>query len=48
MRGFENFQSTKICMESHASVAGWQKLFFSFKCFLLSAADTIATFEIYG
>ena len=25
-------------MENHASVTGWQKLFFSYKCFQLSAA----------
>ena len=25
---FENFEITRICMESHASVTGWQKLFF--------------------
>ena len=45
--GFENFQITKICMENHASVTGWQKLFFPHKCFLLSATVAIATFEIY-
>ena len=45
---FENFEITRICMENHASVTGWQKLFFSYKCFQLSAAVTIATFEIYG
>ena len=33
-------------MENHASVTGWQKLFFSYKCFQLSAAVAIATFEI--
>ena len=38
----------KICMENHASVTGWQKLFISYKCFQLSAAAAIATFEIYG
>ena len=37
-----------ICMENHASVTGWQKLFFSYKCFSLLAAVAIATFEIYG
>ena len=37
-----------ICMENHASVTGWQKLFNSNKCFQLSAAVAIATFEIYG
>ena len=31
---FENFEITRICMENHASVTGWQKLFFSYKCFL--------------
>ena len=45
---FENFEITRICMENHTSVTGWQKLFFSYKCFQLSAAVTIATFEIYG
>ena len=43
---FENFEITRICMENHASVTGWQKLFFSYKCFQLSAAIAIATFEI--
>ena len=45
---FENFEITRICMENHTSVTGWQKLFFSYKCFQLSAAVAIATFEIYG
>ena len=44
---FENFEITRICMENHASMTGWQKLFFSYKCFPLSAAVTIATLEIY-
>ena len=44
---FENFESTRICVENHASVTGWQKLFFSYKCFQLSAAFAIATFELY-
>ena len=36
-------------MENHAtSVAGWQKLFFSYKCFYLSVSVATATFEIYG
>ena len=39
---------TWICMENHTSVTGWQKLFLSYKCFQLSAAVAIATFEIYG
>ena len=43
---FENFEITRICMENHASVTGWQKLFFSYKCFQLLAAIAIATFEI--
>ena len=46
--GYENFQITRICMENHASVTGWQKLFFSNKCFQLSAAVAITTFEIFG
>ena len=25
---FDNFEITRICMENHASVTGWQKLFF--------------------
>ena len=29
----ENFEITRICMENHANVTGWQKLFFSYKCF---------------
>ena len=34
---FENFEiTTRICIENHASVTGWQKLFFSYKCFQLS------------
>ena len=40
---FENFEITRICMENHASVTGWQKLFFSYKCFQLSAVVAIAT-----
>ena len=44
----ENFEITGIYMENHASVTGWQKLFFSYKCIQLSAAVAIATFEIYG
>ena len=35
-------------MENHASVTGWQRLFFSQKSFPFSVAITIATFEIYG
>ena len=27
---FENFKITRICMENHASVTVWQKLFFSY------------------
>ena len=46
--GYENFQITRICMENHASVTGWQKLFFSNNCFQLSAAVAITTFEIFG
>ena len=47
-KSFENLEITRICMENHASVTGWQKLFFSYKCFQLSAAVAIATFETYG
>ena len=42
---FENFE-IRICVENHASVTRWRKLFFSYKCFQLSAAVAIATFEI--
>ena len=45
---FENFEITTICKANHASVTGWQKLFFSYKRFQLSAAVAIATFEKYG
>ena len=34
-------------MENHASMTGWQKLFFSHNASIL-AAVAIATFEIYG
>ena len=44
----ENFEITRICMENHASMTGWQKLFFSYKCFKLSVAVAIANFEIYS
>ena len=45
---FEILEITRICTENHASVTGWQNLFFSNKCFQLSVAIAIATFEIYG
>ena len=47
---FENFEVTRICMhmENHTRATWWQKLFISYKCFQLSAAVAIATFEIYG
>ena len=32
---------TRICMENHAGVTGWQKLFFSYKYFQLSVAIAI-------
>ena len=38
----------RICMGNHESVTGWQKLFFLYKCFQLSAAVAIATFEKNG
>ena len=44
----ENFKITRICMENHTSMTGWQKLFFSYKCFKLLAAVAIANFEIYS
>ena len=40
---FENFETMGICMENNAGGTGWQKLFFSYKCFQLSAAIEIAT-----
>ena len=40
---FENFEITRICMENHARMTGWQKLFFSRKCFQCSVAIAIAT-----
>ena len=43
---FENFEITRICMENHASVTGWQTLFFSYKCFLLLVAIAVAAFEM--
>ena len=33
---------TRICKENHSSVTGLQKLFFSYKSFLFSAAVAIA------
>ena len=39
---------TRICMENHSSVVGWQELFFPYKFFYFSAAIVIVTFEIYG
>ena len=44
---FEDFEIARICMENLASVTGWQKLFSSYKCFQLSAAVAIATFETH-
>ena len=43
---FENFEITRICMENHASVTGWQTLFSSYKCFKLLVAIAIAAFEM--
>ena len=45
---FENFEITRICIENHASVTGWQKLFSHANASKLSAAVAITTFEIYG
>ena len=47
---FENFETTRICMENHASVSGWQKFFFSCKCLQLwtVAVAIKSTFKIYG
>ena len=39
---------TRISMENHSSVTGWQKLFFLIQILLISAAAAIITFEIYG
>ena len=36
MRKFKIFKITVICMENHASVTGWQKLFFSIIQMLLT------------
>ena len=41
---FENFEITCICMINHAIVTGWQKLFFSYKCFQLSAVVAFARY----
>ena len=43
---FHDFEVTRICMENHARVTGWQKLFFLIQSLQLSAAVAIATFEI--
>ena len=32
---FEDFEISRICKETYASVTGWQKLFFSYKCLQL-------------
>ena len=45
---FETFEITRICMENHVIMRGWQTLFFSYKFFKLSAAIAIAAFEMYG
>ena len=47
---FENFETTRICMENHASVTAWQKFFFSYKCLQLwtVAVAIKSTFKIYG
>ena len=39
---------TRICMENHSSMNGWQKLFFPYKFFYFSAAIAIAAFKIYS
>ena len=36
---FEKFEITWICMENHATVNGWQKLFFSYKILLTFGAS---------
>ena len=41
---FEKVEITRIGMENHASVTGWQKSFFSYKCFQLQAAVAIARY----
>ena len=45
---FKNFEITRICMENHTCLIGWQKLFFSYKFFQLSATVAITTFEKYS
>ena len=40
----ENFEITRIGMVNNAIVTGWQKLFFSYKCFQLSAAVAVARY----
>ena len=40
----ENFEIRRICMVNHASVTGWQKLFFSYKCFQLPGAVAVARY----
>ena len=45
---FENFNIYwRICVENHAMVPRWQKLFFSYKYFELLAAVAVATFEMH-
>ena len=47
---FKNFEIYKDLygkVGKPCKLTGWQKLFFSYKCFELSAAVAIATFEIY-
>ena len=40
---FENFEITRVYIENHASMTGWQKLFLiQYRCFQLSAAVAIA------
>ena len=45
---FENFEITRTGMENHASMTGWQKFFVIQMLPTVTAAVTIATFEIYG
>ena len=46
---FENFETTRICVENHVSVTDWMaKVVFLIQSFQLSVAFAIATFEIYS
>ena len=46
-KGKKISEFTRICMENHASVTGWQELLLSHKSFQFSADIAITTFEIW-